>query len=174
MLFEREVGKSPASFLFIRAIPWVLTVTATGDEDGCLCNSTFVLTAEDDCGLPHKILEPYVGDRITSKAASGMRLDKWGHALRSRSHPGGHSRCGYQMDHDSAVHMVAQTCKEAGIPCQVEPRGLLTSNLPAAARARAAAAPRNDNDPERRAWKQAIIDLLVLRGGGVTLPRHTT
>ena len=25
VLFEREVGKSPASFLFIRAIPWVLT-----------------------------------------------------------------------------------------------------------------------------------------------------
>ena len=27
MLFKREVGKSPASFLFIRAIPWVLTMT---------------------------------------------------------------------------------------------------------------------------------------------------
>jgi hypothetical protein len=25
LLFKREVGKSPASFLFIRAIPWVLT-----------------------------------------------------------------------------------------------------------------------------------------------------
>ena len=32
MLFKREVGKSPASFLFIRAIPWVLTKCATHDQ----------------------------------------------------------------------------------------------------------------------------------------------
>ena len=142
-------------------------VSASGDEDGVLCNATFVCTVADYFGKPQAVCRGYVGARVETKAARRTRatLDTYGHVLRSMPHPGGYARCGYHANHDANVYVMSTTLADCAFRHQVEPRNLLTPGLPMEARLRAAAAMRNDDDAESKVWRQIIPDIVIYTPG---------
>jgi len=142
-------------------------VSASGNDDGCLCNATFVSTVADYFGRPQPACTGYVGARVNTKAArrTNATLDAYGHVLRSMPHPGGYARCGYHANHDANVYIMSTTFKDCSIRHAVEPRGIFTSGLPREVQLRAAAAMRNDDDLESKTWRQIIPDLIIYAPG---------